>query len=231
MKSKSSISSELGLPVVYQPAFNVPVNAQLGIFSSGPGKTTLLNASDIDPSKLNILGIPGTPKISLRSADYKETGKLGMPNDATLADAKAEAYSKYPQSIGRTPDFIQNQLDKIDLDISNFYTQLGEGKTSFGKLLGKDFKGTGTCGKDHACMNKALARIKEYENRKTELQQEMKDAEIAQQSAASSGSGAAGSSSTTTPVSGNSVIKWVVIGVAGLAVIGSVMAIIKRVKK
>lgn len=210
----SDVSKQLGLQTISVQPYNVSLDQQLGMGTYGQD---FLNFS----IKL--------PKISLRSADYRETGKLGKPNDATLADAKKRAYSQYPESIAsQSPEQIQSQIDSIQLDIDQAYSQLGERKTSFGALLGKEYKGTGTCGKDHACMNRALATIKEFEDRLTILKQNLTAAENRQSQMASSSVSQSSDVSTKSPSKG---ITYVVIGVAGIAVIISIIAVVKKLKK
>lgn len=207
------VSKQLGLTTIKVTPFTTPVDAQLGIGA---------HASDFENFSIKL------PKISLRSADYRETGKLGKPNDATLKEAKDRAYSKYPESIASgTVDQIQMQIDSIQLDIDQAYSQLGERKTSFGSLIGKDYKGTGTCGNDHACMNRALATIKEFEDRLKILKQNLSQAQ-SRQPAANALMPTPEGGSTKTP--GNT-ITFVVGGLAVVVVIVSAIAIIKKVRK
>lgn len=212
----TDVSKQLGLVTIQHKPFTTPVDAQLGIGTYAP---EFLNFS--------LKNVWNSATDKLRSADYRETGKLGRPNDATLKEAKDRAYAQYPESISKkSPDEIQAKIDAIQLDIDQAYSQLGERKTSFGALIGKDYKGTGTCGSDHACMNRALATIKEYEDRLKVLKQNYADALTRTTQSANSTI----PETQTTPGKSN-WLTYTVFGVTGIVVIASIIAIVKKVKK
>lgn len=215
MRRNKDISQQLKLPVIKRHKNTLTINKQLKI---GEPDSNFMY-------------------INLRSKDYQNYGKLGTPNATLIQEYRDKSLQYYPESSSKAgdPDVVTNMINKIDIEIANGYRQIGEQRSSAGKIFGKDYKGTGTCGNNHECINRAIALIQQYEKRKTEMENDRKDAEFALekkwQASQASAPGSVGSDAPASGFQNSNTVKVVVWSAVGLTVLIVAAVIIRKARK